>query len=81
MKWFEIWFSDAQSVIETMIRNMKADIDAGYDPMGGCIRRQQEEITERQSSFNSQMDAFKNMDDAKVNRWCYYDLKKRGVII
>ena len=63
------------------IRNMKADIDAGYDPMGGCIRRQQEEIMERQSKFNIQMDAFKEMNDAKVNRWCYYDLKKRGVII
>ena len=26
------------------------------------------------------MEAFKGMDEPAVNRWCFYDLKKRGAI-
>ena len=80
MKWFNMWFDDAKAVIETMIRNMMADIEVGYDPAGICIRNQQECIAERQMAFDHQMDLFKEMDDVKINRWCYLDLKKRGVI-
>lgn len=80
MKWFNIWFDDAKAVIETMIRNMMADIEVGYDPAGICIRGQQECIDERQAAFDTQMDLFKDMDEARINRWCYLDLKKRGVI-
>lgn len=80
MKWFEIWFDDAISVIDTMHRNMIADIEAGYDPQGHCIRKQIVEIEEKQAQFSRQMDMFKCMEDSKVNRWCYYDLKKRGAI-
>lgn len=80
MKWFEIWFEDKQSILAVMHQNMASDLDAGYDPQGHSIRKQIVDIEEYQMAFDRQMDAFKDMDDAKVNRWCYYDLKKRGAI-
>lgn len=80
MNWFEIWFEDMKSIIETMRRNMVADLEAGYNPNGFYIRKQRVEIEQKQMNFDRQMEIFKNMDDSKVKRWCYYDLKKRGVI-
>ena len=78
--WFEIWFQDKESMLETMVRNMTADLDADYNYFGNCIKQQRKTIDEYRKQFDRQMDEFKLMDDAKVNRWCYYDLKKRGVI-
>lgn len=80
MRYFEIWYDDALSIITTMQSNLHADLEAGYDPQGHCVRKQIVDIEERQRAFERQMDAFKYMEDAKVNRWCYYDLKKRGAI-
>lgn len=80
MKWFEMWFEDKKSMVETMLDNMRADLDAGYDPQGHCIRKQRVELEDYVNKFDRQMEQFKTMEDAKVNRWCYYDMKKRGVI-
>lgn len=80
MKWFEIWFQDMQSIISTMQRNMQADIEVGYNPQGHCIHKQRVEIEEKQRIFDLQVEQFKYMEDSKVERWCYYDLKKRGAI-
>lgn len=30
--------------------------------------------------FDEEMETFKGMDEPAVNRWCFYDLKKRGAI-
>lgn len=79
-KWFNIWCEYTQSVIDTMIKNMHSDLDAGYDPLGLSIRGQREAIDERQREFNLQMESFKDMSDYKVNRWCMLDLKIRGAI-
>lgn len=79
-KWFEIWFQDKQSMIETMRRNMVADLEAGYNPNGRSILKQAYELSEYEHGFNVQMDLFKSMEDEQVERWCYYDLKKRGAI-
>lgn len=80
MKWFELWFADKQSVIETMIRNMNDDLNAGYDYFGNCIKRQRAEIDEYKKQFDTEIDRLKEMDDKKAERWCYLDLKKRGAI-
>lgn len=81
MKWFEIWFADKKSMVETMVRNMAADLACGYDYFGSCITRQREEIAAYQKKFDAEMDHLKEIgDDKKVDRWCYYDLCKRGVI-
>lgn len=79
-KWFDIWFEDKQSMLDTMRRNLQADLDAGYNPSGYSIRKQTVDMETYKRGFDVQMDLFKNMEDAQVNRWCYYDLKKRGAI-
>lgn len=79
-KWFEMWFSDKQSLVETMVKNMQADLDAGYNYFGDCIKRQRKEIDEYKAEFDRQVDAFKTMEEKQVERWCYYDMKKRGAI-
>lgn len=80
MKWFEIWFDYMTGIIETMVRNMQTDLDAGYNPKGFCIRKQRIDIESKKLEFDIQMDKFGDMEDAKVNRWCYYTLKRKGVI-
>lgn len=78
--WFELWFSDKQSMVNTMVRNMQDDLNAGYDYFGNSIRKQMKEIDEYKAEFDKQMDEFKTMDENAVNRWCFYDMKKRGAI-
>ncbi len=78
--WFDIWYEDKQSMISTMVRNMASDLDNGYDYFGNAIRSQQDMITAYKVDFDQTMDMFKTMNDKDVNRWCFYDLKKRGAI-
>ena len=79
-EWFEIWYEDKTSVIDTMVRNMTADLEAGYNYFGNSIKRQQTMINEYKEDFDEQMDWFKTKSDEEVDRWCFYDLKKRGAI-
>ena len=79
-KWFEIWFDDKQAMIETMARNIQSDLDAGYNYYGRSITLQRFDLSEYKAKFELQIDEFKKMTDSEVNRWCYYDLKKRGAI-
>lgn len=78
--WFDLWYEDKQGMIATMARNMAADLAAGYDYFGNSIAKQRDEITRYKAQFDAEMDAFKTMDETAVNRWCFYDLKKRGAI-
>ena len=78
--WFEIWFADQESILETMVRNMAADLDSGYNYFGNCISKQRDDIDRHKKAFDQQMLAFADMDDKKMNRWCYFDLRRRGVI-
>lgn len=79
--WFEAWFTDKKVLIQTMIENMKADIAAGYNPAGDCIRRQSAAIDAANAELSNQLDVFTEFnDDTKIDRWCYHDMLKRGVI-
>lgn len=78
--WFDIWFEDKKAMVNTMARNMAADLTAGYDYFGKSIQSQKAMIESYQEQFDKEMDTFKYMEDKEVNRWCYYDMKKRGVI-
>lgn len=78
--WFEIWFADKSSMLDTMVGNMAADLAAGYDYFGNCISRQREEINEYKARFDEECEKLKDMDEKKADRWCYIDLKKRGAI-
>ena len=78
--WFEIWKSDKESVLDTMIRNMVSDLENGYDYHGKSITTQREEIDAYKREFDLQMKALGLMDEKKVGWWCYMDLKRRGAI-
>ena len=78
--WFEIWFEDKTSILNTMVKNMQADLNAGYDYFGTSITKQRQIINTYKQQFDAELDSFKSMDDKQVNRWCFYDMKKRGAI-
>ena len=78
--WFELWYQDKQCMLETMIRNMTADLEAGYNYFGSCIQRQKAEIEAYKAEFDAQMDEFRIMEESRIQHWCYYDLRKRGAI-
>ena len=77
---FDIWKADKDSMIVTMARNLQADLGAGYNPNGRCIRRQVAELAEYQKEYTEQLEQFKAMTDKQVQHWCKYDMIKRGVI-
>lgn len=74
------WFEYMECILNTMIKNMNDDLACGYNYFGACITKQKNDIDEFQAKFNNQMNEFKSMDEMQVNRWCFYDLKRRGVI-
>lgn len=78
--WFQVWFEDAQSIISTMTRNMVADLEAGYDFFGKTIQKEKSELESYKENFDKVMDMFKGMEEKSVNRWCFYELKKKGAI-
>lgn len=78
--WLEFWYADKKAIINCMFYNMQADIDAGYNPIGDCIKRQLSEISNHQNSINNQLDKFVLMDEKQIEKYCYFDLLKRGVI-
>ena len=78
--WLDLWCQDKDSILETMIRNMQADLNAGYSPKGNCILKQMQDISDYSASYTKRLDELAEMDPAKCNRWCYMDLKRRGAI-
>ena len=78
--WFDIWFEDKQSMIDIMVSNMTSDLENGYDYFGKSITDQRQMIDEYKQEFDRIMEMFKTMTEKEVNRWCFYDLKKRGAI-
>lgn len=78
--WFHIWVEDHEAIINTMLRNMQADLDAGYDPEGNCIRRQKTEIENYRNNYNAKLDMIGHMDPGRYQHWCYVDLIRRGAI-
>ena len=42
---------------------------------------QRQAISAYEKQMNDELDLFKTMDAPAVNRWCVYDLKKRGAIL
>lgn len=78
--WFIVWKEDKESILATMAENLRADLNAGYNYFGKAIQNQQETIRAYKNQFDAEIDSFKSMDEKSVNRWCYYDLIKRGAI-
>ena len=42
--WFDLWFEDKQAMMGAMMRNMAADLAAGYNYFGASIAKQRGEI-------------------------------------
>ena len=78
--WFDVWFEDRESILNTMIKNMISDLNAGYNYFGQSITKQKQEIAEYKAQTDKTLDMFKDMDEKAVNRWCFYELKKHGAI-
>lgn len=78
--WFDCWYSDKKDMLNIMYYNMTADLDAGYNPLGDCIKRQKQMIAEYEQSINDALMSFVDMDDKKRDRWCFYDMLRRGAI-
>lgn len=78
--WFSVWQDDKESILQTMINNMTSDLNAGYDYFGKSIVEQRKTIEAYKKEIDDTFDLFKTMEDKEVNRWCFYDLKKRGAI-
>ena len=78
--WFAMWRADKESIIDTMVMNMKDDLNAGYDFFGDCIQRQIKEIEEYRKNYKVLMDLVSFMDEKKVNHWAYVQLLKAGAI-
>ena len=80
INWFELWIEDKNCVLDCMRRNMKSDIEAGYDINGKSILYQRFMIKDYEDRFDYEMRNLREMDEKKANHWCYVDLKRRGAI-
>lgn len=78
--YFDIWYADKNSMLDTMVKNMTADLDAGYNYFGDCIQRQIKAIDDYKKSFDNDMKWLGVMDEKQGERWCKFDLLRRGVI-
>lgn len=82
--YYAMWKADKENIICTMYRNLTADLEAGYDPVGDTITKEQAEIEAYKASYKAQdyilCDMALNDGHEAVNRWCYKDMIRRGVI-
>lgn len=78
--WFEMWHLDKEVILNTMVRNMTADLECGYDYFGKSITEQREAIGAYKEKFDAELMSFAEKTDEQRNRWCYYDMLRRGVI-
>jgi len=80
MDFVKMWYEDKMSMIDTMTRNMLSDIENGYSPIGNCIRKQMQDITDYRNDFESKWMELAEKEEKTAQRWCKHDLVRRGVI-
>lgn len=78
--WYDLWYSDVHCMLDVMHSNMIADIEAGYSTTGECIKKQQRDYDNYKENIDVKLMMFAAMSDEEVNRWCFFDLLKRGAI-
>lgn len=78
--YFKLWYEDKRSILETMNKNMYADIEVGYDINGDNIKGQLKAIDDYSIDINCHLLQFSSMSNKEVQRWCKYDMIRRGVI-
>ena len=81
MEYIAMWIEDYESLIETAVRNMQSDLDAGYNPNGRSIAWDRECIEELKNRRDAGIEKIVQFEsDSKADRWCYLDMKRRGAI-
>ena len=80
MDWFKLWVLDKQNIMETMRRNLVADLKAGYDPLGKTATQQLENMKAYRENYEKELMSLADMSEEKAKRWCYLDLIRRGAI-
>ena len=78
--WFDLWRSDKDAMIRTMVSNLHADLEAGYQPTGDSVGRQLATIADYRNNVNVQIMRLLNMAPDQRGRWCFDDMKRRGTI-
>ena len=78
--WFEMFCEDKKNILNTMARNMAADLEAGYDYFGKSIQQQIKDMEEYKKAFDAELDKIAEMEPSRVNHYCYVKLKKSGAI-
>ena len=78
--YFALWCKDQRSLQETRLRNMMADINAGYYPFGESISNQVGVLESHDMEYNHTFEMFSHMDIEDIDQWCKEDLVKRGAI-
>lgn len=78
--WVALWLADKRSMLDTMVDNLAADLKAGYNPTGLTILRQLMAIAEYRQRFDDECKAIPVEHPEAANRYCFNDLKARGVI-
>lgn len=78
--WFPLWHEDKQSILDTMVKNLQADLNAGYDYLGNSATSQRQAIDAYKDQMDEEMKAFRTMTGSQVSHWCFYDMKRRGAI-
>ena len=76
----EMWHDDKKSIIKTMVRNMNADMQVGYNWLGQSIQQQINEITAYTVNYEREAALLQAMTPDQQQRWCKRDLIKRGAI-
>ena len=78
--WFEMFCEDKKNILNTMARNMAADLEAGYDYFGKSIQQQIKDMEVYKKAFDAELDKIAEMEPSRVNHYCYVKLKKSGAI-
>ena len=78
--WLEVWIDDWESLIETQNRNIQSELQAGFKWTGQHVQHEVKILKEFDSKYRDGLEKFKYMDEREVQRWCYFDLLKRGAI-
>ena len=78
--WFTLWEEDRKSILATMQANMASDLECGYSTNSNSIKEQRADIAALEQEVADAYESFKNMTEVEVNRWCFYELKRKGAI-
>ena len=79
-EWFAMWSADQESMLATRVKNLAADVAADYSPTGISVGNQIADLADARNAVIAQYNRLRNMSLEQRGRWCFDDMKRRGVI-